>query len=85
MTWKTKSYYYYVIFFSGEPYFIIQQFMHNACEELFRQLKEWLLPKFATYGNQRNSFSYMYDPVTYDYIFHRRWVIFKAFEKYQVV
>ena len=58
--------------FSGEPYYIIQQFMHNACEELFRQLKEWLLPKFATYGNQRNSFSYMYDPVTYDYIFHRR-------------
>lgn len=56
---------------AGEPYFIIQQFMHNACEELFRQLKEWLLPKFATYGNQRNSFSYMYDPVTYDYIFHR--------------
>jgi len=55
----------------GEPYYIIQQFMHNACEELFRQLKEWLLPKFATYGNQRNSFSYMYDPVTYDYIFHR--------------
>jgi len=56
---------------AGEPYFIIQQFMHNACEELFRRLKEWLLPKFATYGNQRNTFSYMYDPVTYDYIFHR--------------
>jgi len=55
----------------GTPYYIIQQFMQNACEELFRQLKEWLLPKFATYGNQRNSFSYMYDPVTYDYIFHK--------------
>ena len=55
----------------GTPYYIIQHFMQNACEELFRQLKEWLLPKFATYGNQRNSFSYMYDPVTYDYIFHK--------------
>jgi len=55
----------------GEPYFIIQKFMQNACEELFRQLKEWLAPKFATYGNQRNSFSSNYDPVTYDYIFHR--------------
>jgi len=56
----------------GEPYFIIQKFMQNACEELFRQLKEWLAPKFATYANQRNSFSGgQYDPVTYDYIFHR--------------
>ena len=59
-------------FYLGEPYFIIQKFMQNACEELFRQLKEWLAPKFATYGNQRNSFSSNYDPVTYDYIFHRR-------------
>jgi endonuclease/exonuclease/phosphatase family metal-dependent hydrolase len=54
----------------GTPYYIIQQYMKNACEELFGQLEEWLLPKFATYGNQRNSFSNMYDPVTLDYIFH---------------
>lgn len=56
----------------GEPYFIIQKFMQNSAEEIFAKLKEWLLPKFATYGNQRNSFSYMYEPITYDYIFHKR-------------
>jgi hypothetical protein len=51
----------------GTPYYIIQHFMQNACEESFCQLN----PKFATYGNERNSFSYMHDPVTYDYIFHK--------------
>jgi len=55
----------------GEPYRIIQDFMHNSAEQFFNQLKEWLLPKFATYGNARNSFSYTYDPITYDYVFHR--------------
>ena len=54
-----------------EPYYIIQKFMQNSAEQFFNQLKEWLLPKFATYGNQRNSFSYMYDPITYDYIFYK--------------
>jgi len=55
----------------GEPYEIVQRFMKNSAEEIFSKLKEWLMPKFATYGNQRNSFSYMYDPTTYDYIFHK--------------
>ena len=50
----------------GTPYYIIQKFMQNVCEESFCQLKE-----FATYGNQRNYFSYMEDPVTFDYIFHK--------------
>ena len=54
----------------GTPYYIIQQYMKNACEELFGQMEQWLHPKFATYGNQRNSFSNTYDPVTLDYIFH---------------
>ena len=57
----------------GEPYEIVQRFMKNSAEEIFSKLKEWLMPKFATYGNQRNSFSYMYDPTTYDYIFHKRY------------
>lgn len=58
----------------GQPYEIIQRFMKNSAEEIFAKLKEWLMPKFATYGNQRNSFSYMYEPITYDYIFHKGWV-----------
>ncbi len=48
--------------------------MRNSAEEMFHKLREWLTPKFATYGNQRNSFSYMYDPITYDYIFHKRYL-----------
>ena len=56
----------------GEPYEIIQRFMQNSAEEIFYKLREWLLPKFATYGNERNSFSYMYGPTTMDYVFHKR-------------
>jgi len=48
----------------GEPYDVIQQFMNNACKEFtwikFHLFKECLGPKFAMYGNLRNSFSYMY-------------------------
>jgi endonuclease/exonuclease/phosphatase family metal-dependent hydrolase len=50
----------------GTPYYIIQKFMHNVCEESFCHVKE-----FATYGNQRNYFSYVEEPVTLDYIFHK--------------
>ena len=50
----------------GTPYYVIQKFMQNVCEKSFCQLKE-----FATYGNQRNYFSYMEEPVTFDYIFHK--------------
>ena len=58
-----------------QPYQIIQKYMKNSAAEFWQKLEEWLLPKFATYGNQRNSFSYMYDPITYDYIFHKRLVL----------
>ena len=60
----------------GVPYKIIRQFMNNACEEFrwikFHPFKECIGPKFATYGNQRNSFSYMHDPLIQDYIFYKR-------------
>lgn len=55
----------------GEPYEIIRRHMTNSIEDIFQQLEEWLTPKFATYGNQRNSYSYMYDPITYDYVFYK--------------
>ena len=56
----------------GQPYEIIQRYMKNSCAEFWAKMEEWLLPKFATYGNARNSFSYTYDPITYDYVFHKR-------------
>ena len=55
-----------------EPYEIIQRFMKNSAAEVWHKLQEWLTPKFATYGNERNSFSYTYAPITYDYVFHKR-------------
>ena len=36
--------------------------------------QEWLRPERqhrATYGNPRNNYSKMYDPVIYDYIWHK--------------
>ena len=56
----------------GEPFQIIKsRGMVNSVQEIFYKLDEWLHPKFATYANIRNTFSYMYTPVVYDYIFHR--------------
>ena len=60
----------------GQPYEIIQRYMKNSCAEFWAKMEEWLLPKFATYGNARNSFSYTYDPITYNYVFHKRLVIY---------
>ena len=46
--------------------------MKNCVEEMFYKLERWLKdPTFATYGNKRNTFSSWFDPVIYDYIFHR--------------
>ena len=52
--------------------------MYNACKEFtgprigkFHPFKECISTKFATYGNQRNSFSYMHDPIIQDYIFYK--------------
>ena len=54
------------------PYEIIQRTMKNSAAEVWHKSEEWLTPKFATYGNEKNSFSYAYNPITYDYIFHKR-------------
>ena len=56
----------------GEPFEIIKsKGMINSIQEIFYKLDEWLHPKFATYANTRNTFSNMYTPIIYDYIFHR--------------
>ena len=54
------------------PYEIIQRTMKNSAAEVWHKSQEWLTAKFATYGNKKNSFSYAYNPITYDYIFHKR-------------
>jgi len=45
--------------------------MVSSMEEFFQNIKEWLCPKRATYGNPYNTYSNMYAPVLYDYIWHR--------------
>ncbi len=50
---------------------MIRSYMKNSIEEIFYKLKAWLGPRFATYGNKANTFSYMFDSIIYDYIFHR--------------
>lgn len=55
----------------GITYKTIADVMTNCVEEIFYKLKQWLEPNFATYGNEKNTFSSMYKPVIYDYIFHK--------------
>ena len=43
----------------------------SSMEEFFLDVKQWLVPARATYGNPRNTYSSMYTPVLYDYIWHR--------------
>ena len=43
----------------------------SSIEEFFLDIKSWLSPNRATYGNPRNSYSNMYSPVLYDYIWHK--------------
>lgn len=45
--------------------------MVSSMEEFFLDIKEWLIPSKSTYGNPRNSYSHMYQPVLYDYIWHK--------------
>ncbi len=59
------------IYFLGEPYHMIRSYMKNSVEEIYYKLKAWLGERFSTYGNRGNTFSYMFDPIIYDYIFHR--------------
>eukprot|EP00095_Tigriopus_kingsejongensis_P002255 maker-scaffold478_size161223-snap-gene-0.27 protein:Tk02255 transcript:maker-scaffold478_size161223-snap-gene-0.27-mRNA-1 annotation:"neutral sphingomyelinase" len=55
---------------AGEPYAMVKDHMQNCIEEVFYKLLEWLNPQYATYGNQKNTFSNHYTPIIYDYIFH---------------
>jgi len=52
-------------------YHALKAVMVSSMEEFFQRITEWLCPKRATYGNPNNTYSYMYDPVLYDYIWHR--------------
>ena len=46
--------------------------MQNCIEDIYYKLRAWLNPKYASYANARNTFSYgIGDPIIYDYIFHR--------------
>merc|ERR1719402_181101 len=50
----------------------IEKVMVNSIEEFFKTLAAWLLNEYrATYGNPNNTYSNNYDPVFYDYIFHK--------------
>jgi len=52
-------------------YHNLKRAMTSSMEEFFLDIKEWLVPSKATYGNPRNTYSYMYSPVLYDYIWHK--------------
>jgi len=49
----------------------INDVMVSAVEEFFKKVQNWLIPKEATYGNPKNSYSSTEKPVHYDYIFHK--------------
>ena len=56
----------------GDPFqIIVSKGMTNSIQEIFYKLDEWLQPRFSTYGNPRNTYSFEYSPIIYDYIFHR--------------
>ena len=50
----------------NHPYEIILREMKNSASEA---LQNWQSDKFATYGNPRNSYSFMEPPMIADYIF----------------
>lgn len=49
----------------------LKSLMVSSIEEFFLDIKSWLAPDRATYGNPRNSYSNMYSPVLYDYVWHK--------------
>jgi len=49
----------------------IQNIMVNSIEEFFKTIETWLVPSRATYANPANTYSSQYNPVLYDYIFHK--------------
>jgi len=49
----------------------VKNIMTNSIEEFFHKIEDWLTPKKASYANPLNTYSHIYKPVLYDYIFHR--------------
>ena len=49
----------------------LKSLMVSSIEEFFLDMKAWLMPARATYGNPRNTYSSMYSPVLYDYVWHK--------------
>jgi len=52
-------------------YHILKQDLASSMEDFFQRITAWLIPDRATYANPRNKYSNQYDPVLYDYIWHR--------------
>jgi len=52
-------------------YGLLKNEMASSMEDFFQRIANWLIPTRATYGNPRNTYSNSYDPVLYDYIWHR--------------
>lgn len=52
-------------------YHDIKHIMTNSIEEFFKKIEEWLIPTKASYANPQNTYSNIYNPVLYDYIFHK--------------
>jgi len=78
--WASKSNADFVILggdFNTDPkdnetsYHNLKEAMISSMEEFFLDIKEWLIPSKATYANPKNTYSYMYQPVLYDYIWHK--------------
>ena len=46
--------------------------MENCIEDIYYKFRAWLNPKWATYANAHNTWSFgLQPPETMDYIFHR--------------
>jgi len=54
-------------------YHTVKEVMTDAFQEIKAALSAWLDPRFATFGNSRNTYTGgKSDPVIYDYIFHKK-------------
>ena len=53
-------------------YHTVKEVMTDAFQEIKAALSAWLDPKFATFGNERNTYAGANKPVIYDYIFHKK-------------
>lgn len=78
--WVNRSYADFVILggdFNTSPkdnetsYHNLKTAMVSSMEEFFIYVSKWLVPEKATYGNPVNTYSSMYEPVLYDYIWHK--------------